>query len=108
MHVEDAEGKSINRLKTYWDHANFNLNGGLGKQPIGDVFVRIKHLQHKSFQYVIKVENNSPQAQNGTVRLFMAQQKNTRGRKLIFEELRTLWFELDRFSCERECLLRNE
>lgn len=90
-------------MKTHWDHADFNLKSGLSNQPDGEVYVRIRHLQHKEFQYVITVENSTPQAQNGTVRLFMAQEKDTRGRKLIFEELRTLWFELDRFSYECEC-----
>lgn len=89
-------------MKTYWDHSNFNLKNGLSNQPNGDVYVRIKHLQHKDFQYVINVENSNPHAQSGMVRLFMAHEQNTRGRKLIFEELRTLWFELDRFSCECE------
>lgn len=69
--------------------------------------MRIKHLQHKDFQYVIKVENSTPQVQSGMVRLFMAQEQNTRGRKLIFEELRTLFFELDRFSWECECYGNN-
>lgn len=67
------------------------------------MYVRINHLQHKDFQYVISIENSSSQTQNGTIRLFMAQKKDTRGTELIFEELRTLWFELDRFSYECEC-----
>lgn len=90
-------------METHWNNANFNLKNGLSNQPNGDVFVQIKHLQHKDFQYVINVENSSAQVQTGMVRLFMAQKENTRGRELIFEELRTLWIELDRFGYECEC-----
>lgn len=103
MHVEDTEGSSKDRLQTYWGHANFNLKNGLSNQPNGDVHVQFKHLQHKDFRYVIDVENTSLQVEAGMVRIFMAQKNNTRGRQLIFEEQRTLWFELDRFSYECEC-----
>lgn len=101
MSIENIKAGKQNQLNTRWDSSEFNLKNGLDFQPDGDIFARIRHLQHDDFQYVLDVQNDNSTTINGTVRIFMSQKNNTRDRELTFEELRMLWIELDRFEVQR-------
>lgn len=101
MSIENVTAGKQNQLNTRWASSQFNLKNGLDFQPDGDIFARIRHLQHDDFQYVLDVQNDNSTTINGTVRIFMSQKNNTRDRELTFEELRMLWIELDRFEVQR-------
>lgn len=91
------DGTVQNQLKTYWQQSDVNLSLGLDFAPKGNVYARLKHLQHQAFNYKIRLENDSGVQKPGTIRLFLAPKSNERGLVLTFPEQRLLMIELDRF-----------
>lgn len=101
LDTQNIKGGTKNLLNSRWENSDFNLKNGLNFQPDGNVFARVKHLQHDDFQYVLNIQNDNSSAVTGTVRIFLSQKNNTRDRELTFEELRMMWIELDRFQVQR-------
>lgn len=99
--MESSKGGKQNQINTHWDDNDFNLKNGLNFQPDGDIYARIKHLQHDDFQYVLDIQNDTASQKTGTVRIFLSQKNNVRDRELTFEEIRMLMIEVDRFRVNR-------
>lgn len=90
-----------NLLQTHWVNTDVNISRGLDFAPKGNVFARIKHLQHTPFVYKIRVENSHMAPLRGTVRIFLAPTKNEFDLLLTFNDQRLLMIELDRFTTTR-------
>lgn len=73
------------------------MSRGLDFAPKGNVYARIKHLQHTPYNYIIYVEISSTVWLRGTIRLFLAPTKSEFDLLLTFREQRQLMIELDRF-----------
>lgn len=93
----EVPGGQPNRLQTFWEQSDMNLERGLDFSPRGSVFARFTHLQHIPFNYRIQVTNTSTSQQLGTVRIFMAPRFDERGVPFQFNEQRLMMIELDRF-----------
>lgn len=91
-----------NLLQTHWVNSDVNMSRGLDFAPKGNVYARIKHLQHTPFNYKIRVENSSSVALRGTIRIFMAPTKNEFDLSFSFNEQRLLMIEMDRFVTNRK------
>ncbi|XP_075216678.1 phenoloxidase 1-like [Lycorma delicatula] len=92
-----SPGLAENTLGTYWQKNDVNLVRGLDFTPRSNVFARFTHLQHVPFEYKITV-NNSGQARQGTVRIFIAPEIDERGQPFLYDDQRKLMIELDKFT----------
>ncbi|XP_046607726.1 phenoloxidase 1-like [Neodiprion virginianus] len=86
-----------NVFSTFWQQSDLDLSRGLDFTPRGLVLSRFTHLNHAPFNYRITVINQSS-ARMGTVRIFMAPDKDERGLPFTFREQRLLMIELDKFT----------
>ena len=58
---------------------------------------KIRHLQHESFTYQIRVDNSTGVGQEIVFRIFMAPLKDETGRSFSLREQQLLMIELDKF-----------
>lgn len=91
-----------NRLQTFWQLSDLNLANGLDFSARGNAFVRITHLMHDPFNFVLSVNNNSGVNRIGNIRIFMAPKFDGNGQRIPFKDQRRLMVELEHFiaSCE--------
>lgn len=101
MKSRKTNAKPPNLLQTHWTNSDVNMSRGLDFAPKGNVYARIKHLQHVPFSYKIRVENSSLVPVRGTVRIFLAPTKNEFDLLLTFSDQRLLMIEMDRFVVNR-------
>ncbi|XP_015524598.1 phenoloxidase 1 [Neodiprion lecontei] len=87
-----------NVFSTFWQQSDVDLSRGLDFTPRGAILSRFTHLNHAPFRYRIAVNNNQGSARMGTVRIFMAPDKDERGLPFTFREQRLLMIELDKFT----------
>jgi Hemocyanin, ig-like domain len=66
---------------------------------------KIRHLQHESFTYQIRVDNSTGVEQEVVFRIFMAPLKDETGRSFSLREQQLLMIELDKFVKTGEHLL---
>ncbi|OXA59799.1 Phenoloxidase subunit 1 [Folsomia candida] len=99
-----AAQSSPNRLGTFWNRRQFNLQGGLDFNPNNvngapTISVCAKHLDHEEFTYQIQVDNNRNRVTNGFVRIFMAPRYKSLAsqERYTFNEQRGLFFTMDSF-----------
>lgn len=64
--------------------------------------VKYEHLDHEPFSYSIAVNNTSGAEKKTTVRIFLAPKYDELGNRLILEDQRRLFIELDKFTRTRE------
>lgn len=105
MKGRNADTRS-NLLQTHWTTSDVNMSRGLDFAPKGNVYARVKHLEHTPFNYKIQVENSSATPLRGTIRIFLAPTKNEFDLPLSFREQRLLMIELDRFKTNRKSTSR--
>lgn len=93
-----SKGRNKNEFATHWEQSDVNLSRGIDFTPRGNVFARFTHLQHAPFTYRIMIDNSSGQARSGTVRIFLAPKTDERGLPWLFNDQRTMFIELDKFT----------
>ncbi|GLH09004.1 Phenoloxidase subunit 1 [Gryllus bimaculatus] len=87
----------LNEFSTFWKEDDFNVDRGLDFMGNGTVRVRITHLTHTPFRYLIQVNNAGP-PRIGTVRIFMAPHFDERGIQLTLRDQRQHFIEMDKFQ----------
>ncbi|XP_060525566.1 phenoloxidase 1 [Cylas formicarius] len=92
----EIQGGRPNVLQTFWQQSDVDLSRGMDFQPRGSVFVRFTHLQHRNYNYKIKVQSNT--ARQGTCRIFMAPKFDERGNPWLFRDQKHMFIELDKFK----------
>ncbi|OXA38134.1 Phenoloxidase 2 [Folsomia candida] len=93
----------INTLLTFWMQSDVDLSRGLDFlktdiNNLGPIWARLTHLQHRDFEYHIIVRNSNAKNVTGTVRIFAAPKFDEQGDPLPFDEQRTLFFQMDKFT----------
>ncbi|XP_063833191.1 phenoloxidase subunit 2-like [Ostrinia nubilalis] len=92
----NTPGARSNELNTFWMTSDVDLSRGLDFSDRGNVYVRFTHLNHRSFRYVINV-NNSGRARRTTVRIFLAPKFDEGGRAWLLSDQRKMFIEMDKF-----------
>ncbi|XP_047538254.1 phenoloxidase subunit 2-like [Vanessa atalanta] len=95
VRVESGTGE-MNTLNTFWMQSDVDLSRGLDFSERGPVYVRFTHLNHRSFKYVIDV-NNTGDARRATVRIFMSPKFDERKLPWKLSDQRKMFIEMDRF-----------
>lgn len=105
LSVEMKNGEKTptpNLLETYWVYSDMNMSRGLDFAPKGNVYARLKHLQHTPFVYKIRIENSSVVPLRGTIRIFLAPAKSEFDLPFAFNNHRPFMIEMDRFTANRQ------
>lgn len=85
-------------LSTFWQKSKMDVSGGLDFAQSGSVMVQYTHLQHISFKYIIKINNNFEGNRKGTIRIFLAPKYGEDGTQFTLIEQARLFIELDKFT----------
>ncbi|KAJ2942877.1 hypothetical protein O0L34_g15067 [Tuta absoluta] len=97
VQIENLEGGGQpNTLNTFWMQSDVDLSRGLDFSDRGAVYARFTHLNHRSFRYVINVNNSGP-ARRATVRIFLAPKLDERKLAWQLTDQRKMFIEMDRF-----------
>ncbi|XP_063586493.1 phenoloxidase subunit 1-like [Penaeus indicus] len=64
------------------------------------VVVRIRHLDHRPFSYLLQINNRLPTRKTVVVRIFMAPKEDKWGQPMTFSQQRRHWGEMDVFSVD--------
>ncbi|XP_065204196.1 phenoloxidase 2-like [Planococcus citri] len=101
---DDGSPHVSNVLKTYWEKDAVDVSQGIlygdTKKTNEKVYAVFTHLQHKEFEYEIKVTNTLPNDVTGTVRIFMAPHVDESGLPMTFNGQRRMFIELDKFTAQ--------
>ncbi|XP_065224519.1 phenoloxidase subunit 1-like [Planococcus citri] len=93
-----------NVLRTYWEYDAVDITQGLLSLNVNETNERIyavfTHLQHREFEYEIKVENTLPHDVIGTVRIFLAPHADESGSQDTFNGQRRMFMEMDKFTAK--------
>ncbi|XP_065204198.1 phenoloxidase 2-like [Planococcus citri] len=101
---EDHHFHVSNVLKTYWEKDAVDVTQGILNQDVNQtqehVYAVFTHLQHKEFEYEIKVKNTLSKDVTGTVRIFLAPHVDESGMQMNFNGQRRMFIELDKFTAQ--------
>ncbi|NP_001301077.1 hemocyanin F chain-like [Limulus polyphemus] len=89
------KAKVPNIIHTFMATDELELSHGIHLD--GSTKVKYHHLNHEAFSYEIQVENHSDTVKHGTFRVFLAPKYDELGNRLILNEQRRLFIELDKF-----------
>ncbi|XP_054709529.1 hemocyanin D chain-like [Uloborus diversus] len=87
--------KVPNLVHTYTKDATLELSHGINLK--NRIQVKYQHLDHEPFSYSINALNSTGAAKKTTVRIFLAPKYDELGNRLVLEDQRRLYIELDKF-----------
>nr|P02241.3 RecName: Full=Hemocyanin D chain; Short=HcD [Aphonopelma sp.]CAB89499.1 hemocyanin subunit d [Aphonopelma californicum (nom. dub.)] len=90
-----VRSKVPNLIHTYSKDSLLELSHGINLK--GHIQVKYEHLDHEPYNYEIEVDNRTGEARETCVRIFLAPKYDELGNRLILEEQRRLYIELDKF-----------
>ncbi|GFT03171.1 hemocyanin D chain [Nephila pilipes] len=91
-----VNAKVPNLVHTYTKDAFLELSHGINLK--NKIQVKYNHLQHEPFSYTIAATNATGAAKKTTVRIFLAPKYDELGNRLVLEDQRRLYIELDKFT----------
>nr|Q8T115.1 RecName: Full=Hemocyanin subunit C; Flags: Precursor [Scutigera coleoptrata]CAD24086.1 hemocyanin subunit C [Scutigera coleoptrata] len=91
-----GETSARDTVHTYWQHSLLKVGQGFEFTKHTPAYVKVKHLQHESFTYVIDVENRG-RTRTGFFRIFAAPKYNELGQKWHINDQRLIMVEMDKF-----------
>nr|CCA94926.1 hemocyanin subunit e [Mastigoproctus giganteus] len=84
-------------VTTFMKDSELELTYGINLGTTHSVSVRYHHLDHEPFTFNISVNNNTGEAKEATVRMFLGPKFDELGNRLHLDEQRRLYIELDKF-----------
>ncbi|KFM73502.1 Hemocyanin D chain, partial [Stegodyphus mimosarum] len=91
-----VNAKVPNLIHTYSKDAYLELSHGINLK--NRIQVKYEHLDHEPFSYSISATNSTGAQKKTTVRIFLAPKYDELGNRLILEDQRRLFIELDKFT----------
>lgn len=91
-----VNAKVPNLVHTYSKDAFLELSNGINLK--NKIQVKYEHLDHEPFSYSIAVANNTGADKKTTVRIFLAPKYDELGNRLVLEDQRSMYIELDMFT----------
>lgn len=92
-----GQSSKPNWLKTYWQYTLVKINQGFEFTQESPAYVKLKHLQHEDFDYIIDIKNKASAPRYGVVRIFLAPVYSELDKKFTLNEQRLLMLEMDKF-----------
>nr|CCA94918.1 hemocyanin subunit d [Euphrynichus bacillifer] len=87
-----------NIVNTFMKEDELELSHGINLK--GSVRVKYEHIDHEPYKYHIEVDNTTGAVKNATVRIFLAPKYDELGNRLVLDNQRGLFIELDKFHTE--------
>nr|CCA94920.1 hemocyanin subunit f [Euphrynichus bacillifer] len=95
-----VNAKVPNVINTFLKESQLELSHGITLK--GSVKVSYHHLDHDPFTFSIGVENTSGEVKNATVRVFLGPKYDELGNRILLNEQRRFFIELDKFRATLE------
>lgn len=92
-----GQGSKGNRIRTYWQNTLVKINQGFVFTKESPAYVKLQHLQHENFDFIIEATNRATAPRYGTVRIFLAPVYSELTQKFTINEQRLLMLEMDKF-----------
>ncbi|GIY12159.1 hemocyanin D chain [Caerostris extrusa] len=93
-----VNAKVPNLVHTFSKDSLLELSNGINLK--NKIQVKYQHLDHEPFSYSIAVNNTTGKDKKTTVRIFLAPKYDELGNRLVLEDQRRLYIELDKFTVD--------
>lgn len=96
--VQTDGASKAGELRTFWQLSDLDVSQGLDYTPPGRLYARFTHLQHRRFEYVLKVLNTERHARKVFVRIFLLMTQDETGSELSLDFQRRFSIQMDTFE----------
>nr|CCA94925.1 hemocyanin subunit d [Mastigoproctus giganteus] len=93
-----VKSKVANVIHTTLKQDSLELHHGIPLK--GSVKVKYEHLDHDQFDYSIVVDNKTGKDKHATARIFLAPKYDELGNRIILDEQRRMYIEMDKFRVD--------